>query len=150
MRKSVVAILIVLVLFTALTFSFGCKQEGTSSSILANGSTDSQNNLIASNSGMIRHEVSLNMNNYQAYFNVTKSNLNISERPRFSFSGCLSYAFYDNVKVTVSYRGFSTGGEAPLETETVTLNANGVGAVYIWSASEYYISNITGSIVYWI
>ena len=151
MKKIFIGIVIIVVFFTFSLIFSACNENSLSVEPNDSHTTETQpatNN--ETNNGMTRYEVSLNLNNYLTYLNVTESQYNVDTIPRFTFSGCLSYAFYDNVIVTINYQGYSTYGTPPTQTTTVTLNANGQGSVYLNSVSSASISSISGSVVYWI
>ncbi len=96
-------------------------------------------------SASTKHEVTLSMGNYLTYFDVTASSRTESMLGTFTkyiFAGCLNYAFYSNVVVTlaVTKSGVSS-------TTTLALNAGGNGV------SDYYVTvsvtNIAGKVSYW-
>lgn len=147
MRKVFIGIIIVVLLFTLSSVFVACNKSVPT--VESNNPPATNDPYPATNSEMTRHEVTLNLENYSTYLNITESSYNSDTIPRFTFSGCLSYAFYDNVVVTISYQGYSSG-TPPIETTTVTLNANGQGAVYLHSVSSASISSISGSVIYWI
>lgn len=149
MKKIFIGIVIIVVFFTFSLIFSACNENNLPVEPNDSHTTETQPATNNTN-GMTRHEVSLNLNNYLTYLNVTESQYNGDTIPRFTFSGCLSYAFYDNVIVTINYQGYSSYGTPPTQTTTVTLNANGQGSVYLNSVSSASISSISGSIVYWI
>lgn len=148
MRKVFIGIIIVITFFT-LSFVFAaCNKSDLA--VESSNSPETKDEYPTTSPEMSRHEVTLNLKNYLTYLNITESSYNSDTIPRFTFSGCLSYAFYDNVVITISYQGYSSYGTPPIETTTVTLNANGQGTVYLHNVSSASITGISGNVIYWI
>lgn len=96
-----------------------------------------------------KHEIVLTLSNYKTYFDIT-STTNYNQTT-YDFKGCLSYAFYDGVVITIEYynAGVSTS-ETNSESEDVILNAGGNG--HFAGGGKYYgtINSITGKVIYWM
>lgn len=99
---------------------------------------------------MTKYEVVLSIDNYKTYLNITYS---WSTHPLLAnwrsanFEGCLDYAFYDNVVITVSYYDSESKSKYSEHIEDVSLNAAGRGSV---SGHYLEITNAKGKVIYWI
>ena len=88
----------------------------------------------------VRYEINITLDNYLTFFDITVATTNYSIP--FVFSGCLSYAFYDNVIVSFKYNN---------EIKTILLNAAGNGQAPRLGASESAtLYNISGKVIFWI
>ncbi len=94
-----------------------------------------------------KHEVELTTCNYATYFDIEKTT---GDQITYSFSGCLDYAYYDNVQITFNYYKTTTKDEVNIVSETIYLNAAGNGVFN--GAGKYYgsIQNIKGVVIYWL
>lgn len=143
--KRIIAVVLSLCLLLLL---FGCdadKQSETSNETTEN--TDTTQSIVTpqhETATMVKHEVTLTLDNYLLYFDVVESS--IKTQPRFKFSGCLSYAYYDNVSVIVEY---STDNST--ENKRIALNTAGNGEVpFEQRADTPRIVGISGTVVFWI
>lgn len=94
---------------------------------------------------MEKHEIELSLDNYLMYFNVTESILNYSSP--YTFAGCLSYAYYDNVIVTIEYTNDSSGSK---QTKKILLNAAGNGTAPETRCETAKIVGISGTVIFWM
>lgn len=95
-----------------------------------------------------KHEVELTTCNYATYFDIEKTTEN--NQTTYSFSGCLDYAYYDNVQITFNYYKTDAKNEENLVSEMIYLNAAGNGVFS--GAGKYYgsVQNIKGVVIYWL
>ena len=115
--------------------------------ICAVGFSACSDNTKQETSGMEKHEIELNLDNYLLYFDVKNSQPSkYSPSSPYQFSGCLAYAFYDNVCVSFEYH---SNGEST--THVLKLNANGNGAAPITgSTTTVNLVDISGKVVFWM
>ena len=102
-----------------------------------------------------KHVVNITLDNYKEYITIET---NVVARTSSSssyhyFRGALSYAFYDNVIISYNYHSDSTSGSTTTE-ETLFLNAGGCGTITTKSSryggTSYEISDVSGTVIYWI
>ena len=110
--------------------------------------TDTSSNEV---SVMEKHIVSITKDNYKKFLTI-ETNYVIGSSSSTSyhyFRGALSYAFYDNVVITYYYRSNDTTTE-----RTLSLNVGGCGTITTsssrYGSSSYEITNVSGTIIYWI
>lgn len=100
---------------------------------------------------MEKHIVSITKDNYQKFLTVETNYVvgSSSSTSYHYFRGALSYAFYDNVVITYDYRSGDTTTE-----RTLSLNVGGCGTITTsssrYGSSSYEITNVSGTIIYWI
>ena len=110
---------------------------------------------------MEKHNISLTVDNYLVFLNVTKSGS--YGQYSYTFEGCLSYAFYENVTITLRYSN-SSGNPIVVgyfdpnvlkekenyATDTLKLNAAGCG--YYNGSGKYgaTITDVSGKVIYWM
>lgn len=101
-----------------------------------------------------KHVVNLTIDNYQDYLTIetTPYNRDYSTSYYNYFRGALSYAYYDNVIITYDY--ISSGSDTTTTERTIKLNVGGCGCI-VTSKSKYgdisyEITNVSGTITYWI
>lgn len=102
-----------------------------------------------------KHVVNLTIDNYQDYLTI-ETTLYIRDYMTSYynyFRGALSYAYYDNVIITYDY--ISSGSSTTTTEETIKLNLGGCGCIVTSSSSRYggnsyEITNVSGTITYWI
>lgn len=110
--------------------------------------TDTPSNEV---SVMEKHIVSITKDNYQKFLTVETNYVvgSSSSTSYHYFRGALSYAFYDNVVITYDFRSGDTTTE-----RTLSLNVGGCGTITTSSwrsgSSSYEITNVSGTIIYWI
>lgn len=92
---------------------------------------------------MEKHEIELTMDNYWYYFDVKTSIANYT--PPYEFTGCLSYAYYDNVCVS-----FECTKSGSTEIYVVKLKANGEGVMPFISGTSVHLLDITGKVIFWM
>lgn len=92
---------------------------------------------------MERHEVELNINNYQTYIN--RRSLSDGSYASIYFEGALSYAYYDNVVITYT----RTNGSNKT-TDTLKLSAGGYSSWYTTGYGTYTVTDVSGKVIYWI
>lgn len=97
---------------------------------------------------MEKHIVSITMNNYQKFIEVSTLP-GYDGQTSYDFVGCLSYAYYD-VSFTLSYKTSSISDIANTETEVVTCNAAGNGTFVGGGKYGAEIISATGTVIYWI
>ncbi len=102
--------------------------------------TDTPSNEV---SAMEKHIVSITKDNYQIFLTVETND--VSPILYHYFRGALPYAFYDNVIITYDYRYGDTTTE-----RTLSLNVGGCGTIKTFGSSSYEITNVSGTIIYWI
>lgn len=136
-------ILIPLVLSICLFCITGCASNNGQIQI-----TDTPSNKV---SVMEKHVVSITKDNYQKFLTV-ETNYVVDSASSISyhyFRGALPYAFYDNVIITYDYRSGDTTTE-----RTLSLNIGGCGTKTTsrsrYGSSSYEITNVSGTIIYWI
>lgn len=97
---------------------------------------------------MEKHEVSLNTSNYQTYFDISSSTS--YNQTTYDFAGCLSYAFYEDVVITIKYYNNTDTSESNSKTEDVKLNAGGNG--HFAGGGKYFgkVNAVKGKVIYWI
>lgn len=131
---------ILLLLSICLLCMMGCTSNNRQTQ-----TTDAPSNKV---SVMEKHMVSITNDNYQKYLTI-ETNYEESYRSHHHFRGALSYAFYDNVVITYNYRSGDT-----ITEKTLSLNVGGCGTITTWSSihgsSSYEITNVSGTITYWI
>lgn len=135
MKKIVFAIMLIFVTFV---FS-GC------------GTTESSENSSSSNQiqNMTKHEIALTLDNYLSFFDVQTSIVN-GQSP-YKFTGCLNYAFYDNVAVYVEYTTSYSYGDPTKETVVVKLNSAGKGNAPVKNGNQTAeLVAISGTVVFWL
>lgn len=104
---------------------------------------------------MEKHIVSITADNYQKFLTVEKNVVDggSSSTSYHYFRGALSYAFYDNVIITYNYHSSGTSDDTITEKK-LSLNAGGCGTIITsnsrYGNSSYEITNVTGTIIYWI
>ena len=100
---------------------------------------------------MEKHIVSITKDNYQKFLTIETNYVvgSASSTSYHYFRGALSYAFYDNVVITYDYRSNDTTTE-----RTLSLNVGGCGTITTsssrYGSSSYEITNVSGTIIYWI
>lgn len=100
---------------------------------------------------MEKHIVSITKDNYQNFLTVETNYVvgSMSTTSYHHFRGALPYAFYDNVIITYDYLSGDTTTE-----KTLSLNVGGCGTIITTSSrygsSSYEITNVSGTIIYWI
>ena len=95
---------------------------------------------------MEKHTVSITLENYSKYIEVSTSSA--YGQTSYYFTGCLSYAFYD-ISFTLSYSS-SSYDLTSTETEIVTCNAAGNGTFLGGGKYGAEIVSATGTVIYWI
>ena len=97
---------------------------------------------------MEKHEVSLNASNYQKYFDISSSTG--YNQTTYDFAGCLSYAFYEDVAITIKYYNNENTSESNSKTEDVKLNAGGNG--HFAGAGKFFgtVNAVKGKVIYWM
>ena len=114
--------------------------------------TDTSSNEV---SVMEKHIVSITKDNYQKFLTIETNYVvgSLSSTSYHYFRGALSYAFYDNVIITYNYHSSGTSGDTITEKK-LSLNAGGCGTIITsnsrYGNSSYEITNVTGTIIYWI
>lgn len=131
---------ILLLLSICLLCMIGCTSNNRQTQ-----TTDAPSNKV---SVMEKHMVSITNDNYQKYLTIETNEG--SSRSHHHFRGALSYAFYDNVVITYNYRYEDT-----ITEKNLSLNVGGCGTITTtWSSihgsSSYEITNVSGTITYWI
>ncbi len=100
---------------------------------------------------MEKYVINITKYNYQKFITIeTMPNSTDTATSYYHyFRGALSYAFYDNVIVTYNFNSNSTSTE-----KTLALNAGGCGTITTsssrYGSSSYEITNVSGTIIYWI
>ena len=94
-----------------------------------------------------KHIVELNLNNYLTYFDITTSSG--YDRTSWIINGCLDYAFYDSIKITILYYENNTKNGDP-KTEDILLNAGGNGSFNVVGRYFSSVSSISGKVIYWM
>ena len=100
---------------------------------------------------MEKHIVSITKDNYQNFLTVETNYVvgSMSTTSYHYFRGALPYAFYDNVIITYDYLSGGTTTE-----KTLSLNVGGCGTIITsgskYGSSSYEITNVSGTIIYWI
>ena len=93
---------------------------------------------------MEKHIVQLNTNNFETYLTVQKETGTYNYR--YIFSGCLSFAYYDNVVINIEHTP-SSSGSSQKATLLVQLDAGGNGITnYLYSPQ---IVSVAGTVSYW-
>lgn len=98
-----------------------------------------------------KHVVNLTIDNYQDYLTIetTPYIRDYSTSYYNYFRGALSYAYYDNVTITYDYISSGTTTE-----KTIKLNVGGCGCIVTSNSKygdiSYEITNVSGTITYWI
>ena len=97
---------------------------------------------------MEKHEISLNLTNFLTYFDITSTTS--YNQTTYVFSGCLSYAYYDNVVITIKYHLSNEDIESNSKIEEVVLNAAGNG--HFDGGGKYLgkINAVKGKVTYWM
>lgn len=131
---------ILLLLSICLLCMMGCTSNNRQTQ-----TTDAPSNKV---SVMEKHMVSITNDNYQKYLTI-ETNYEGSSISHHHFRGALSYAFYDNVVITYNYCSGDT-----ITEKTLSLNVGGCGTITTWSSihdsASYEITNVSGTITYWI
>lgn len=110
--------------------------------------TDTPSNEV---SVMEKHIVNITKDNYQKFLTIETDSVvgSVSSTSYHYFRGALSYAFYDNVVITYDYHSGDTATE-----KTLSLNVGGCGTIITnssrYGSSSYEITNVSGTIIYWI
>lgn len=98
--------------------------------------------------------VTLTIDNYQNFLTIETTPI-IGDRSSSYynyFRGALSYAYYDSVIVTYNY--ISSGSSTTTTEKTIKLNAGGCGCIVTsssgYGSTSYEITNVSGTITYWI
>lgn len=99
---------------------------------------------------MEKHIVSITKDNYQKFLTVEINS--VSSVAFHYFRGALSYAYYDNVVITYN---LNYSDRTPNKTgQTLPLNVGGCGTITTvstqYGSSSYEITDVSGSIIYWI
>ena len=98
--------------------------------------------------------VTLTIDNYQDYLTIETTPVigEVSSSYYNYFRGALSYAYYDNVIITYDY--ISSGSSTTTTEKTIKLNVGGCGCIVTSSSrygrTSYDITNVSGTITYWI
>ena len=98
--------------------------------------------------------VTLTMDNYQDYLTIETTPVigEVSSSYYNYFCGALSYAYYDNVIITYDY--ISSDSSTTTTEKTIKLNVGGCGCIVTSSSrygrTSYEITNVSGTITYWI
>ncbi len=143
MKKFETSFIAALVLFVCCFGIAGCN---TNNGQIHTDETPSNNVSV-----MEKHVVSISMENYKKFITIETVPFigDVSTSYYHYFSGALSYAFYDNVIVTYNYNSNSTSTE-----NILTLNVGGCGTITTsssrYGSSSYEITNVSGTIIYWI
>lgn len=141
MKKIFITVLTIVTIFCMASCSDTTNQIVTSDTSIDNGT-------------MTKHVVNLTLENFTKYINLnTKTYYGSGIAGGFTsnttFSGALSYAYYDNVTIKcVETDSYGNKGEEC----NLILNAGGFGGpINTASSSTYYqIVDITGRVIYWI
>ncbi len=113
------------------------------------GSNESAGNKSYANQNMTKHEIELTLDNYLSYFDVATSSYN-NQSP-YRFTGCLSYALYDNVSVCFEYTTSYSYGAPTKQTRVVKLDKSGTGSAPIKDGNTTVkLIDISGKVIYWI
>lgn len=142
MKKVIILLLLATCLFCMLgcTSSYGENQSNASSS---------------ESSLPEKHVVSITMDNYKKYITIETNVVagTSSSSSYHYFRGALAYAFYDNVIISYNYHSDSISSNTTTE-ETLFLNAGGCGTITTSSSryggTSYEITDVSGTIIYWI
>lgn len=100
---------------------------------------------------MEKHVVQITKENYEKYITIETNVVTSSSSSKsyHYFRGALTYGFYDNVIITYNFT--STDGTTE---KFLLLNVGGCGTIVTMSSaygsSNYEITNVSGSITYWI
>lgn len=98
--------------------------------------------------------VTLTIDNYQDFLTIEITSVigDFSSNYYNYFRGALSYAYYDNVIITYDYT--SSGSSTTTTEETIKLNVGGCGCIVTsssrYGSTSYKITNVSGTISYWI
>ena len=101
---------------------------------------------------MEKHVVQITKENYEKYITIETNVVSgdSSSTIYHYFRGALTYGFYDNV--VISYNFTSTSGD--VSKEILPLNVGGCATIITISSrygrSNYEITNVSGTIIYWI
>lgn len=105
-----------------------------------------------STNAMEKHVVQITKENYKKFITIET---NVVSGDSFStayhyFRGALTYGFYDDVVIT--YNWTSTSGD--VSEEILSLNVGGCATIVTvstrYGSSNYEITNVSGTIIYWI
>ena len=133
----------ILLLLLPIFCLVGC---GGSTTAEEKGSSGSSTSEETKQPQMEKHEVILNLKNYANYFDIDVKVIANSMAPivtQYSFSGCLTYAYYDNAEFTITYGNSSS--EA-----TLKLNAAGNGTIKVDGRDNNSITAVSGKVIYWL
>lgn len=97
---------------------------------------------------MEKHEIALNSENYRTYFDISSSTS--YNQTTYDFSGCLSFALYEDVYITIQYYTSTDHTEANKRTEDVKLNAGGNGHFAGGGKYSGTIKSASGKVIYWM
>ena len=135
---------------------FFCCLLLTSCNTNSETTTESQQNADTQSIAVERHEVELNKDNLSYYVNVSFDYFNTTGNYRETYtctlSGVLSYAFYDNVVVTLNYDIVGKGEPGSYSYPTTTHQAkvdvklNAAGGGYVALPYDYVPSNAVPAI----
>lgn len=87
-----------------------------------------------------REVIKLNLDNYTNYFDI--SSVQVGEYTQFEISGCLSFALYENVVLSIQY-SIGAGSNNYIK-EDYKLNAAGNGRLYKYNLS---ILDVSGKVI---
>lgn len=87
-----------------------------------------------------REVIKLNLDNYTNYFDI--SSVQVGEYTQFEISGCLSFALYENVVLSIQY-SIGAGSNNYIKKD-YKLNAAGNGRLYKYNLS---ILDVSGKVI---
>ena len=121
---------------------------GGCTNISSNNNEGGNNTPAPTTQAMEKHEVSLSTSNYQTYFDISSSTS--YNQTTYDFAGCLSYAFYEDVVITIKYYNSTDTSESNSKTEDVKLNAGGNG--HFAGGGKYLgtVNAVKGKVIYWM
>lgn len=139
---------IILLIVSCCIFFVGCtNKENTETTTTTNGSGASsltESTTTQQTQLPQKHTVSLTMNNYSTYIEtsfVVSNTATGALKTVFTASGCLSYAYYENVVFEIEHDG---------EKMLVACNATGNGSGSYGGRNLGTITAISGTVIYWM
>lgn len=130
-----------LILIPCLTLLlFGCKGNNSQN---IEWTSATNGTVVSSSQTMQKYEVQMSLSNYATYLDI--SSTTSYNQTSYDFFGCLNYAFYDNVIITIKYTESSKE-----KTEDVLLNAGGNGHFNGNGKYSGIIKAASGKVIFWI